>query len=117
MRAAHNVEKQIYVTPVDTSQTIQHNDLCICPMRFTKQILLKSFLLLRRWKHIFVVVLCQYSVTIIVKNGHSFDCVQRRLLELYFTFNFMLNKTTHVYITEYTEEYNTYSRIYIQCKI
>lgn len=81
MWAAHNVEKQIHVTSVDTSQTIQHNDFRVCPVCFAKQILLKGFLFLWCWKYIFVVVFCQYPVAIIIKDSHSFDRVQCRLLE------------------------------------
>lgn len=107
MRATHDVEKQIYVTSVDTSQTIQHDDLCIRSMRFTKQIFLKGFLLLWCWKHIFIVVLGQYPVAIVVKDSHSFDCVQRRLLELFSGFNFVIDKTTYIYIREQITEYLT----------
>lgn len=101
VRAAHNVEKQVYVASVDASQAIEHNNFRVCPVCFAKQILLKGFLLLRRWKYILVVILCQYPVAIIIKDCHSFDCVQRRLLESYF--NFVINKTTHIYTTESTQ--------------
>lgn len=107
MWATHDVEKQIYVTSVDTSQTIQHDDLCIRSMRFTKQIFLKGFLLLWCWKHIFIVVFGQYPVAIVVKDSHSFDCVQRRLLELFSRFNFVIDKTTYIYIREQITEYLT----------
>lgn len=46
VRAAHNVEEQIYITSVDTSQAIQHNDLCIRSVCLAKQTFLKSLLFL-----------------------------------------------------------------------
>jgi len=50
-------------------------------VRAVEQVLLESLLLLDRRKYAVIVVLGQYTIAVIIQDGHAFDGVQRGFLQ------------------------------------
>jgi hypothetical protein len=79
--AAHDVEKEIDIASVNAGEAVEHDNFCVCSVRFVEEVLLERLLLLDCGKHVLVVVFGQNAVAVIVEDGHPLDGVQGWLLK------------------------------------